>query len=360
MNVLIPFPDLSIFERYERQFRAVRAQVDKVYILYFRHTGIPETYWETVFEFIPYDLPYRHITGKFRNISNWVRLWLGSRYCPSFCPPDIDIVYSISGAWINLYGQEIAEFFEVPHVIRLRGLRAEVIKYTKRNIATKKILQRLHEDCLRRATLVTPISDRLRYYMKGIGVQEAHTGDTVYNGVDLSRVFVWSFPDKFTPAYVGRISEEKGSQFLMKLIEASPYTWKVTGDIQDKDFTPPTNCHYLGKTPYDLMTDFYQSVSVLVIPSFTEGFPNVILEAYGQGRPIVGTYKGVPEDVSCFGRLVPQNIELWLKALEELERDYTHLGYMARGYAKDWTWEKHGAGIRSQLDKAIRIHSSNN
>jgi glycosyltransferase involved in cell wall biosynthesis len=354
LKILIPFFDLSIFGRYERQFRAVRAEVDHVCILYL--WGKPEKHWETGFEFIKYELPMEYLGSGIGKYLKFLRMFMGARYVPSFVPCDLDLVYSISGAWMNLYGLEIANWLEIPHVIRLRGIRAEVIKYTDRNFLTKTLLQRIHESCLRRATLVTMINSDMENYLKSIGVNYDQIGDIVYNGVHFEKYFIRDYPEKFTPLYAGRISKEKGSQFLLELIKKSPYTWKVTGDIQDLDFIPPANCHYLGRTHYEDMRDFYSSGNVVCIPSFTEGFPNIILESYANARAIIASPKAIPlKDVQLYGKICDHDIEEWLKALKEMETDFSHIGYRARLYSQGWTWKKHGVGIRKQLDKAIEV-----
>jgi glycosyltransferase involved in cell wall biosynthesis len=294
-----------------------------------------------------------------KKLAHQANLFIGAGYAPSFVPVDYDIVYSISGAWLNLYGARISEFFSIPHVIRLRGVRAEVIKYQKRSLSTKFMLQKLHEDCLRSATLITPIADKLFEYLKGIGIRYEQLGEVVYNGVDIPAINSNNFPDKFSPLYAGRISKEKGSEFLLKLIKASPYTWKLTGEIQDKDFIVPTNAHYFGSTPFHAMPNFYLSGSVVCIPSYTEGFPNTLLEAYANGKPVVATREAIPEEVEIYGALCDQNIDFWLEQLKEIERDASYLGYQARLYARKFPWKNFGRGIRKQLDKALSIYEHN-
>ena len=45
------------------------------------------------------------------------------------------------------------------------------------------------------------------------------------------------------------------------------------------------------------MNDFYREIDVLVLSSRTEGFPNVVAEAMGQGRPVVTTNVGAAAEI---------------------------------------------------------------
>ncbi len=47
------------------------------------------------------------------------------------------------------------------------------------------------------------------------------------------------------------------------------------------------NIEFLGNI--DCMENFYNAIDVLVLPSFTEGVPLVVLEANGRGKMIIMT-----------------------------------------------------------------------
>ena len=51
-----------------------------------------------------------------------------------------------------------------------------------------------------------------------------------------------------------------------------------------------------GAAPTDAMIRLIESSRALVLASFAENFPSVIMEAFGLGRPVIATYVGgIPE-----------------------------------------------------------------
>jgi glycosyltransferase involved in cell wall biosynthesis len=79
-----------------------------------------------------------------------------------------------------------------------------------------------------------------------------------------------------------------------------------------------------GEKEHDEAMEMLAESSVFVLPSYTEGFPNVILEAMGLGRAIIGTRVGaMPEMLAdgCGLLIEPRNPEAVLRALQELADD---------------------------------------
>ena len=83
-----------------------------------------------------------------------------------------------------------------------------------------------------------------------------------------------------------------------------------------------------GNQPFDTVIAEMKSCGVFVLPSYTEGFPNVILESMACGTPIVATSVGaIPEMLNIDGKkpcgiCVPkQNVEILRDAIVELLND---------------------------------------
>jgi glycosyltransferase involved in cell wall biosynthesis len=353
MKILIPFWELGDFERYIPQFRQL-GLIHEITFLYMR--GTPKKPWFEWADFTKFELkPYGH---------KYADMFLNQRLVNSFIPLDTELVYSLSGLWFNLYGNSIADYLNVPHVIRMRGDMVEARKYQKL-VSTKGTLQRIifsraMDEALRRATLIVPIVDKFKLTLEGLGIHESKIFESVPNGINLAQWTRNLGPDKFTPGYAGRISEEKGSEFLERLIRETPeYTWKITGPIQSESFKIPPNCHYLGVTPYEKMDDFYKDLSVLVCPSETEGFPNTLLEFYAQNKPVIVSPDFLPEEVRVFGQVVSTSeLDNWIGALVELEDLYeSYLEDGPRNYVVQFGWYNYADKMTEAFNKALYLHS---
>jgi len=104
--------------------------------------------------------------------------------------------------------------------------------------------------------------------------------------------------------YVGRLAKGKGLEFLIEtLCELPIKKFKLTiigdGDIKNdliylvKEINLSENVVFKGYIPFgeELMKE-YSSNDVLILPSFSEGLPQVILEAMARGVIVVATRVG--------------------------------------------------------------------
>ena len=105
--------------------------------------------------------------------------------------------------------------------------------------------------------------------------------------------------------YIGRLSEEKG---VINLVNAIPQVLKqypsleflIIGDGQLRDtlqkFIRRNNLNekvkVLGWIPYESIPDYLNELKLLVLPSYTEGLPNVVLEAMACGTIVLATPVG--------------------------------------------------------------------
>ncbi|MGQ9625473.1 MAG: glycosyltransferase family 4 protein [Anaerolineae bacterium] len=97
--------------------------------------------------------------------------------------------------------------------------------------------------------------------------------------------------------YVGRLSPEKGVDLLLRafIIVAlrSPETRLViVGDGPQRpalQAMAKANVIFTGPVPPQELGKYYQTASLLVLPSHHESYGRVILEAYSFGRPVVAT-----------------------------------------------------------------------
>jgi len=130
----------------------------------------------------------------------------------------------------------------------------------------------------------------------------------------------------------GRLSPEKGQEVLLlafsKLNNDQPISLILLGDGQDlvklkalaNDLGITDKVFFHGHQKH--MRDYYEAIDLLVLPSLSEGLPNVVLEAMALGKPVLSTDVGAISEVIIdneTGWIVPPgNAEALSKKLNEI------------------------------------------
>lgn len=110
--------------------------------------------------------------------------------------------------------------------------------------------------------------------------------------------------------YIGRLSEEKG---ILEFVKAIPKILKERDDIEfliggdgplrkeiEKYFAENNlddKIRLIGWIPHDELSDYLNELKVVVLPSYTEGLPNIMLEAMACGTPVLAKSVGSVPDV---------------------------------------------------------------
>jgi len=106
--------------------------------------------------------------------------------------------------------------------------------------------------------------------------------------------------------YVGRLSGEKG---VLNFIEAMPLVQEcdfiIIGDgnlrseiteyIFKKNLS--NKVKLTGWIPHDKLPNYLNELKLLILPSYTEGLPNIMLEAMACGTPVLATKVGAIPDI---------------------------------------------------------------
>jgi glycosyltransferase involved in cell wall biosynthesis len=187
--------------------------------------------------------------------------------------------------------------------------------HTEENIKLK-LFQALERRLMRRADRVVSVSFGYSEYLKKEGIPEEHIS-VVHNAIDVKQYASISANGKRKElgipardrviAAVGRLSPEKGHLDLIRAFPAIKAGFPdcrllIIGDgpllnsLQEsaKLLSIP-GIHFLG-----FRNDVHEILPILdvfVLPSRTEGFPNVVLEAFAHRIPVVATCVGGIPDI---------------------------------------------------------------
>jgi len=158
--------------------------------------------------------------------------------------------------------------------------------------------------------------------------------------------------------YIGRLSEEKGTLNFVKAIpeiinKNDNLQFLIGGDGQLRDeiekYINEKNLNdkvkLAGWISHDQLPDYMNKLKLVVLPSYTEGLPNIMLEAMACGTPVLATPVGAIPDVikdgetgfimednspECIARNViralnHQNLEqIAVNACKLIEKEYTY------------------------------------
>lgn len=216
----------------------------------------------------------------------------------------------------------------------LRGLRLETAKGMSRWVLS--LSERLACRCAHR---VICVSDSLRRNAVALGLVDPERtvvlGSGSSMGVDGRRFHALPADDDKvlelrrrlgiqqaapTIGFVGRLTRDKGIPDLIEafsLLRCSLPELRLllVGETEQGDPLPPAVCQAIRNDPNIIcagqVTDtslYYHVMDVLVLPTYREGFPNVVLEASASAKPVVvtgatGAVDSVKDNVT--GLLVP-------------------------------------------------------
>ncbi len=173
-----------------------------------------------------------------------------------------------------------------------------------------------------------------------------------------------------TLMFLGSVIPTKGIEELVQAwVQLNHLNWKLiivgpgSQEYQNQLIARyiPEDLEFTGKKEHDEALKMMAACDLFVLPSYTEGFPNVIAESMALGKPIIATRVGaIPEMLpEGHGELIePQNVDELKSALQRLMADDVlrdQLGSQARKrvlreYSLDAVFERY-MGIWKHLAK---------
>lgn len=241
------------------------------------------------------------------------------------------------------------------------------------NIQTNSVIIRMQIQYIAsQATGILAVSEALKDKLVDMGVDKEKI-KVIYNGVDHSifnREYCKASSYDCTFLYIGNLKESKGIFDLLNafdnLITEKPnatLTYVGPGNKQKvlehliKSRSLEGSVKVLGGVHHDQLPKVIHKSFCIVLPSYNEGVPNVLLEAMSCGKPVVATrVGGIPEIIveGETGLLCqPGDIDgltRTLKRCTEREWDCEAISK----YSEKYTWEKNITKFQEIVSNVMR------
>ena len=158
--------------------------------------------------------------------------------------------------------------------------------------------------------------DQVVYNSKAIVQhQYNHNYEVIYNGVDTDLFRPMQVPKvslKLNLLFIGNLNPEKGLEYLFPAVvdvqEKVHLSIVGKGKLLDKYQQQYPWATFYGRVEHMAIPEIINLHDAVVLPTFVESFPNVILEAMACGKPVIATKVfGIPEMITSGeeGILVP-------------------------------------------------------
>ena len=260
-------------------------------------------------------------------------------------------------------GTHIAKKLGIPAFVKVHG---SDINITGQHPAVKRQI----EAWGKQVSGVASVSRDLKNKLLKLGVPEPKVR-VIYNGVDHHRFYsspgslarkALKIDDAPFLLYVGDLKKRKGCMDLLeaflrlekrhpdlKLYIAGGGAMQETLRQRIQQTNMQNRVILLGKVQHSTLNQWYNAASVMCLPSYHEGVPNVLLEAMACGTPVVATnIGGIPEVVKddCGILIPPANVKLLEQALEKaLTHNWNHK--LILEHTQKFSWKEN---IRQMLD----------
>jgi glycosyltransferase involved in cell wall biosynthesis len=257
---------------------------------------------------------------------------------------ECDLSWCLSGAGYQQFlHTRLKKYANIPIIHRMRGDGILERKIKKTRILIKFLNNICHHYSLRHYDYHIPIKYEFTNRLIEWGVPEEKISTPIGLGIDTKMFEVGDYPNDLTVGYFGRLAKEKGIDFMIQVMEATPeINYIVAGSSREGTYEFPSNCEYLGYINHDEMNSAFNRCNLIMLCSYIEGLPNIILETYSTGRALITSNDAFPSTLPLFGYMLPHNLNYWVNFIRSLDIDYLKMiGTNAREWAKNYSWDNY-------------------
>lgn len=286
--------------------------------------------------FIPVNIPRGiSVLGMLKSLCELIKIFKHNQYdIIQYSTPNAAFISSLAGCIAG---------------IKIRNYHMMGIRYLGFQGISKKIFKGVEKitcmfstsvECVSKTNLKLCIREKLFKPEKGTVVWNGSTGGVDVNRFDISRREEYRkeireelniSKNEFVFGFVGRVTKDKGIEELVEAFLSLQRQAKllIVGKIENDNKIAPEILEAIKKNRniivYPFVTDiekYYAAIDCLLLPSYREGFGNVVIEAGAMGTAsIVSNIPGPKEIVKKIGGSIcrVKNVESLTKCMEEFK-----------------------------------------
>ncbi|MBI4524218.1 MAG: glycosyltransferase family 4 protein [Deltaproteobacteria bacterium] len=264
----------------------------------------------------------------------------------------IDIIMAYQTIIDGLIGAVARRLFHIPVIVFVRSEKEyKIHEFRKTKIFAPFVFKNADRIIVQSGRIKDDLLSELRKYgSNGLRKLVETKLGVIPNGVS-SRS--GTDAESTVVLYVGRLVEGKGVGCLISAMKRCPNERLViVGDGPEKRRLQRlarnlTNIDFVGRLPPGEVSAYMQKARMLVLPSRSEGFPNVLLEAMAHGVPILATAVGGIPDLIEHGETGfllesggAETIAHYIQVLAQDEKLRRIMGQKCLRMAERYSWEK--------------------
>lgn len=304
-------------------------------------------------KFIPLDIPRgMSFFGSLKAINKLIKIFKKENFdLIQYSTPNASLYSSLAA---KIVGCKVRNY----HCMGFRYLGfSGISKYIFKFIEKITCMFSTNIECVSKSNLELGIEEKLFNERKATVVFHGSTGGVDLNRFNFSRRQIYRgkyrlnykiTTDTFVYGFVGRITKDKGINELIeayrkvekrasntKLVFIGQFEKNNNLDINLLDYAKKNeNIIFIDKV--DNIEEYFPLFDVLVLPSYREGFGNVVIEAEAMGVPVIASDIPGPRDAmekNVTGLLTPvKEVEKLYQTMIEIKEIYNEKQYAQNCY----------------------------